>query len=148
MSLLSTNSGGGRVVVGIDGSPQSAKALAWAIEEARLRQAGLDVIYAFPAMVSILGTTAHEYLPQVESEAKTRFEEALANAPAMDDLDVKKTLIAGNPSQVLVEASQGATLLVVAAKGRGSFGDMLLGSVSTHAVHQAHCPVVVVRPTD
>ena len=146
MSLLSTNSG--RIVVGIDGSPQSAKALVWAIEEARLRQVGLHVIYAFPAMVSILGTTAHEYLPQVESEAKTRFEEALANAPAMDDLDTEKTLIAGNPSQVLVEASQGAALLVVAAKGRGSFGDMLLGSVATHAVHQAHCPVVVVRPAD
>jgi nucleotide-binding universal stress UspA family protein len=147
MSLLSNNSEGGRVVVGIDGSPQSKQALAWAVDEARLRGLGLRVIYAFPAMVSILGTTAHEYYPKVESEAKARFEEALAAAPSLEGLDVERTLVAGNPAELLVEESRGAALLVVGASGRGSFSGMLLGSVSMHAVHQAHCPVVVVRPS-
>ena len=145
---MSDGSGKGRIVVGIDGSPQASAALAWAIDEARLRGLGLHIIHAFPAMVSILGGRAHEYYPQVEEEAKRAFEEELANAPSLDGIDVERTLVAGNPSEQLVEASRGASMLVVGSHGRGSFHGMLVGSVSLHAVHQAHCPVVVVRKQD
>ncbi len=142
---MSTNSEKGRIVVGIDGSPAAQAALSWAIEEARLRGLGLRIIYAFPALVSFFGTTAHEYYPQVEAEAQNVFEQALASAPPMDDLDVDRTLTAGNPAEVLVEASRGASMLVVGARGRGSFRGTVMGSVGWHAVHQAHCPVLVVR---
>lgn len=145
---MSTTSGQGRIVVGVDGSPESIAALSWAIDEARLRGLGLRIVYAFPALVSILGDTAHEYYPQVEKEAASMFEQTLASAPPMDDLDAERTVEPGNPSEVLVEASRGANLLVVGSRGRGSFRGMLLGSVSTHCVHQAHCPVVVVRHSD
>ncbi len=144
-SLVSGNSGNGRVVVGIDGSPLSAAALAWAVEEARLRGLGLQILHAFPALVSIIGTRAHEYYPEVEKEAEKSFEEALANAPSTDGIDVVRTLKAGNASEALVEASRGASLLVVGSHGRSSFRGMLMGSVSLHCVTQAHCPVVVVR---
>lgn len=137
-----------RIVVGIDGSAAAAAALSWAIDEARLRSAGLQVLHAFPTMMSIVGTRAHEYYPQVEMDAKASFEEALAAAPPIDDLDVQRTLVPGNPSEQLVEASRGATLLVVGSRGRGSFAGMLLGSVSIHCVTQAHCPVVVIREAD
>jgi nucleotide-binding universal stress UspA family protein len=66
----------------------------------------------------------------------------------MDDLDVERSLVPGNPSEVLVDESRGASLLVVGARGRGGFRGMLLGSVSIHCVQQAHCPVVVVREAD
>ncbi len=59
-----------RIVVGVDGSRPSARALEWAIEEARFRGAHLKVIYAFPALVSLFGTTAHEYYPQVAKEGQ------------------------------------------------------------------------------
>ncbi len=136
------------IVVGVDGSPSAAAALSWAIDEAHLRRVGLHILHAFPTMVSIVGTRAHEYYPQVEMEAKATFEEALASAPAMDDLDVERTVVPGNPAERLVEASRGATLLVVGSRGRGSFVGMLLGSVSMHCVSQAHCPVVVIRERD
>jgi nucleotide-binding universal stress UspA family protein len=145
---VSTTSGPGRIVIGIDGSPESAAALSWGIEEARLRGRGLRIVYAFPALVSILGTTAHDYFPQVEKEAAATFEQALAAAPAMDDLDVERSVLPGNPSEVLVDESRGASLLVLGHRGRGSFRGMLLGSVSIHCVQQAHCPVVVVRGED
>jgi nucleotide-binding universal stress UspA family protein len=145
---MSTNSGKGRIVVGIDGSPAAQAALSWAIDEARLRGLGLRIIYAFPALVSFFGTTAHEYYPQVEAEAHKVFEQALASAPSMDGLDVERTLEPGNPAEVLVEASQGASMLVVGARGRGGFRGVVMGSVSWHAVHQAHCPVLVVRGDD
>ncbi len=51
----------------------------------------------------------------------------------------------GHPSQVLVEESQHADLLVVGNRGHGSFNGMLVGSVSIHCVTNAACPVVVVR---
>jgi nucleotide-binding universal stress UspA family protein len=142
---VSTTSGQGRIVIGIDGSVESVAALSWGIEEARLRGRGLRVVYAFPALVSILGTTAHDYFPQVEKEAAATFEQAMATAPAMDDLDVERSVLPGNPSEVLVDESRGASLLVLGYRGRGGFADMLLGSVTIHCVQRAHCPVVVVR---
>lgn len=145
---MSTAPDGSRIVVGIDGSPQAQAALSWAIDEARLRGLGLRIVHAFPALRSFFGTTAHEYYPQVEKEARGMFEEALAAAPPMDDLDVERTLEPGNPAEILVEASRGATLLVVGRRGRGYFRGMLMGSVSMHCVQQAHSPVVVVRDED
>lgn len=145
---MSGNSDNRVIVVGIDGSPQSAAALSWAIEEARLRGLGLQIVHAFPALVSILGTRAHEYYPEVQQEAEKAFEDLLAKVPSTDGIEVERRLEAGNPSELLVEASRGASLLVVGSHGRGNFHGMLMGSVSLHCVHQAHCPVVVVRPSD
>ena len=145
---MSTNSGQGRIVVGIDGSPPAQAALSWAIDEARLRGLGLRIVYAFPALVSFFGTTAHEYYPEVEKEARSMFGKALAEAPALDDLDVERTLEPGNAAEILVEASRGASLLVVGPHGRGAFHGMLMGSVTMHCVQQAHCPVVIVRDQD
>jgi nucleotide-binding universal stress UspA family protein len=142
---MSTPSEHGRIVVGIDGSAPAAAALAWAIDEARLRKLGLRIVYAFPALVSITGRTATEYYPVVEREARADFDAALASAPATDGLDVEHLLTPGNPAEILVDQSRGATLLVVGSRGRGAFRGLFIGSVSMHCVHQAHAPVVVVR---
>jgi nucleotide-binding universal stress UspA family protein len=143
MSTVSGNAAA--IVVGVDGSPEAAAALSWAIEEARLRQAKLNIVHAFPALVSFFGTTAHEYYPQVEKEAHERFEAILAAAPPMDGLEVTHTVVPGNPAEVLVGESEAATMLVVGSRGHGSFRGMLLGSVSIHTAQLAHCPVLVVR---
>ena len=112
------------------------------------RSAELRIIHVFPALISIVGTTAHEYYPKVVKEQETMFEQALAAAPSMDDLDVERALIHGNPAEVLVDVSRRANLLVLGSHGRGTFSGMLLGSVSIHCVQLAHCPVVVVRHDD
>jgi nucleotide-binding universal stress UspA family protein len=143
---MSTASGDQRVVVvGIDGSPESGTALSWAIEEARLRRARLNIVHAFPALVSFFGSTASEYYPQVEKEAREQFDAMLAAAPLVTDLETTHTLVPGNPAEVLVRESEGATMLVVGSRGHGGFRGILLGSVSTHCTQLAHCPVLVVR---
>ena len=142
---MSTDSGKGRIVVGIDGSAHSQVALAWAIQEARLRGLGLQIIHAFPALVTYWGTTSSEYYPKEEAGARKMFEESLAAAPPMDDLDVERTLVPGNPAEVLIEASRGASMVVVGSHGRGGYRGMLMGSVPIHCASQAHCPVLVVR---
>lgn len=143
---MSSSSGDRRVVVvGIDGSPESASALVWAIQEARLRRAQLNIVHAFPALVSFFGSTAHEYYPQVEKEARVQFDAMLSLAPPMSDLEVTHTLVPGHPAEVLIRESEGATMLVVGSRGHGGFRGILLGSVSTQCTQLAHCPVLVVR---
>ena len=58
---------------------------------------------------------------------------------------VRSLIAEGNPAQVLLDAAAGADLLVVGSRGHGGFAEALLGSVSQHCVHHAHCPVVVIR---
>jgi nucleotide-binding universal stress UspA family protein len=142
---MTSASGEKRVVVGVDGSPHSMVALGAAIEEAQLRGANLKVVYAFPAMVSFWGSTAHEYYPQVEKDAHEKFEEWFAQAPSMEGIEVERTILPGNPSEVLIDESQSADLLVIGSRGRGGFRGMLMGSVSMHCAQGAHCPVLIVR---
>ena len=61
---------------------------------------------------------------------------------------MRARVVEGNPAQVLLDASDGADLLVVGSRGHGGFAEALLGSVSQHCVHHAHCPVVVIRGQD
>ncbi len=144
-TFMSTPASGERIVVGVDGSAHSAKVLRWAIDEARLRGSTLRVIYAFPALVSLVGGTAHEYYPQVEKEADQVLDQVLADLPAEEQARLERVLVPGNPAKVLIEASADAGLLVVGSHGRGEFRGMLLGSVAQHCVQHASCPIVVVR---
>jgi nucleotide-binding universal stress UspA family protein len=134
-----------KIVVGVDGSGHSGQALNWAAREAKLRSASLEVIYVFPALVSLVGSTAHEYYPEVEQEAAQVLDRALADAPVDPSVPMERVLVPGSPAKVLVEASDNASMLVVGSRGLGEFRGMLLGSVSIHCVQQARCPVVVVR---
>ncbi|MGD0982810.1 MAG: universal stress protein [Acidimicrobiales bacterium] len=134
------------IVVGVDGSPQAASALAVAIEEARLRRAVLHVTYAYPAMgAPLTGSTAKEYYGETEHDARGVLERAAAVAPSTEGLEIEWLAVPGNPSEVLIEASRGASLLVVGSRGLGGFMGLLMGSVSNQCVHHAHCPVLVVR---
>jgi nucleotide-binding universal stress UspA family protein len=135
-----------RIVVGIDGSPAAANALAFAIEEAELRKADLRVTYAYPVIANpVTGSTGHDYYEQVEASAKAFLEKAKATAPSTDGLTVEWLGVPGNPAEVLIEASKEATILVVGSRGVGGFMGLLMGSVSTQCVHHSHCPVLVVR---
>ena len=58
---------------------------------------------------------------------------------------VRTTVRRGHPAHVLLDAAKGADLLAVGSRGHGGFAGMLLGSVSSHVMHHATCPVVVVR---
>jgi len=60
-------------------------------------------------------------------------------------LEVERKVVYGHPAQALIKESKAADLLVVGHRGHGGFTGMLLGSVSTHSVQHAFCPVTVVR---
>ena len=140
------------IVVGVDGSPVSRRALAWALAEGRLRGARVHAVYAwhptgesFPA-VDVPGLPlldAGPGLPELERLAERLLDEVVVTAGAA--AEVEQRTVRGHPAEVLVAASRGAELLVVGSRGHGALRGALLGSVSQACVQHATCPVVVIR---
>lgn len=144
----------GRIVVGIDQSECSRQALAWALEEARRRGDTLEIIYAFGAtsgwigMGDVVGAVVTENFAedQVAVAARTVLDEEVAIVIGTEcDVDLVLRTVPLHAGEALVEASKGADLLVVGTHGHGDIRSALVGSVSSHCVHHAVCPVVTVR---
>jgi nucleotide-binding universal stress UspA family protein len=132
-----------RVVVGVDHSPQSLNALALATEEARLRGGVLvPVAVREPVQVFPPDREAEQSLATLEASERQSLMSAVGPEPGVE---VDPQVLAGNASSALLEAAQGADLLVLGSRGRGGFASLLLGSTSTQCAQHATCPVVVVR---
>jgi nucleotide-binding universal stress UspA family protein len=143
----------GPIVVGHDGSHFADQALRWALELAHRAHMPVTIVRAW-TMRTAPRPKSQEfgYVPPASDYAdavRERLEESVRDVLA-DYPDVEATLLVerGQPATVVVEASQGASLLVVGPRGLGGFKGLLLGSVSEHAVGMASCPVVVVRGDD
>jgi nucleotide-binding universal stress UspA family protein len=161
----------GRIVVGVDASPDARRALAWAAAEARLRQAVLQVVHAYHAKNlaepvyfgsvhtrdASVAATGVPSPPELTASVHRReaFEEAVRGqadelleallGELGEGVEVQRTVVEDrHPAEALVKLSVDADLLVVGSRGRGGFSELLLGSVSHAAVLHAVCPVVVV----
>lgn len=138
------------IVVGIDGSVGSAEALKFAIAEARLRKAKLKAVTAWTltyvaAPIGMMAPIDEALIPELQNNAKAVLDKALADALGPEpDVEIEKAVLEGTPAQVLVDAAQGADLLVVGTRGHGGFTGLLLGSVSQQTAHHAPCPIVIV----
>ena len=130
-----------RVVVGVDGSDASTRALEWAAIQAE-RTAGVLEIHTVyvPGLLFIPPDEVNELTQRLLSEAA---EHARAVAPGVTTLG--KAHDDATPATALIEASQGAALLVVGSRGRGGFLGLTLGSVSQKCSRHAQAPVVIVR---
>ncbi len=127
------------IVVGVDGSPGADSALRFAEEEARLRGAELHVVCAWAVPTMAYAGGAIDGLPESLRQGAH---------DVLHDLPGEHHVIEGHPSRVLLEAAEGADLLVVGSRGLGGLGRVLLGSVGSEVVHHAPCPVVIVPPAD
>ncbi len=137
-----------RIVVGIDSSDNAVRALEWALAEARLRGASLELVHAYPtpeltAMPAIVTLPSDEEL-RLASEATLAA--ALEQAGGAGDVEVTYTVEAGGAARVVTAAAEGAEMLVLGARGLGGFRGLLLGSVSQQAAVHAPCPVVIIPP--
>src|SRR6266496_2414188 len=128
---------GPKIVVGVDGSTQSHAALRWALDEARLRGARVEVIHAWTypylgewyeprAGLSLDADVVHA----IENDAREMIDTALTEFSPPQDVVVNRVAAEGSPSTVLIAAAKDADLLVVGSRGRGGFAELLLGSVS------------------
>jgi nucleotide-binding universal stress UspA family protein len=141
-----SQSGDGRIVVGIDGSPPSLDALSWAARQAELTAARLDVVmcWEWPSSYGWAMPIPEDFDP--EGDISRTLETAVAPIrTAHPGVGVDARVVRGHPAPILVEASKGADLLVVGNRGHGGFVGMVIGSVSAYCAERAHCPVLVHR---
>ena len=140
----------GPVVVGVDGSHLSDRAVEMAFLEASTRGTSLTAITswqepsAWTSELAAYGVLTDDQRRQIQQGHRDTLADVLA--PWQDkypDVAVERRVVEGHPGRVLVAASHGAGLLVVGSRGRGGFTGLLLGSVSSAAVHHATCPVMV-----
>lgn len=141
----------GPVVVGVDGSGVSQKAIENAFKEADARGAELIAVHTWMDMqvqASLAGLSAAQQQWQVvEEEQNALLGHRLAGwAERYPDVKVTKIVTRDRPVRALADASEGAQLLVVGSHGRGGFKGMLLGSTSRALLQAAPCPMMVVRP--
>ena len=133
------------VVVGIDGSEPSRRALEWAIEYARCRQLRLVALHAWLLPYTMLGIFAPPDLRECAERADRFLAHELTHVDATGLIEpIERRTVEGPPSAALLEASSLASLVVVGSRGRGQFTNTLLGAVSDQVSHYATCPVVVV----
>jgi nucleotide-binding universal stress UspA family protein len=142
-----------RVVVGVDGSETSREALRWAADEALAHGSTLHVVHAWdvPPIGAGIGKATGRRVAGATDGQREAAEQLLRDV-VKEELeghaltDVRTSIGRGSAASVLLEAAQGADLLVVGSRGLGGFAGLLLGSVSSKMTHHAACPVVIVRP--
>jgi nucleotide-binding universal stress UspA family protein len=135
--------GSDRIVVGVDGSTGSRKALEFAFDHASRTGSSVTAIHAWR-------NAGHGYSSEGLVEEIRAAERILSEALAgfgdlYPDVKVTSEAIPVAPQRVLADASQSAALVVVGSRGLGAFAGLLLGSVSQSVLHHAQCTVAVVR---
>jgi nucleotide-binding universal stress UspA family protein len=142
-------SGWKTIVVGVDGSPGSRRALAWAAAEAAEHGADLIVVNVWehtllPPAGSV--SVSEHYVPDPSQRTADDLlgviKEELGDDPPVR---VQPQIKQGRPAKILIDESAQADLLVVGNRGHGGFAGLVIGSVSQHVAAYAKCPVTVVH---
>jgi nucleotide-binding universal stress UspA family protein len=130
-----------RIVVGVDGSPESARALVWAAAEARTKSAVLEIVHVDVFRHQVMDL----FGPEVLRSEQAILEEAVTRARSLEPSIVVEAKLCEPPAgEALVEVSEDAEMLVVGSSGAGGFKHLALGSVSAECARHARCPVVIV----
>lgn len=139
--------GGGRrhIVVGIDGSAPSKAALRWAVGQAVLTGVAVHAVAAWE-YPSVYGWVVPMLDDGFERAAHRTLTAEVDEVVGRDrPVEIEESLVLGHAAEVLLELAEGADLLVLGSRGRGTFARTLLGSVSARCAVHGSCPVVIVR---
>jgi nucleotide-binding universal stress UspA family protein len=139
------------ILVGVDGSGHSQRALEWAMREAAVHHLPLTVLTVHEAVRGYYSSMA------VYPDDPARTEEARVAAQAETDkvlagLDgprpelVTVKAVHGFVVEELINAGKDADMLVVGSRGVGGFTRLMMGSVASQVAHHASCPVLIVPP--
>lgn len=132
-----------RIIVGLDGSERSQRALAWAIGFAPDDCEILAVGAWMPSRSGYVAVVQH-YTDELE-QVRDHFNEILDTLEADSGATLFERHFAyKDPATTLLDAVDGADLVVVGQRGRSGLSAVVLGSVSTHVLHHSRVPVVVV----
>lgn len=143
----------GSIVVGVDGSEHSDRAVDWAARQAELEGRTLVVVHSCEriplrdtAWLDVQGIEHSELVRALKRAGESVLADAQERARNVSpDVDVRTELVEADPREALVDASESAHLVVLGSRGHGPLRSMVLGSVSASVARHAHCPVVVCR---
>jgi nucleotide-binding universal stress UspA family protein len=140
------------VVVGVDESEASTRALAEAFDIARMLRVPLTVVHMWEIGAAVgmgdlggQGNMDWPLLEMLESQQRQRVDELVAQVSRYPNAHVTKVFQDVSPVKGLTDLSREAQLVVVGSHGRGRLTDSILGSVSQNLIHHAECPVLIVR---
>ena len=137
-----------KILVPIDFSQFSAKALRYGEELATKFHAELHLLHAFEIMPIMNGDSVYfppDLAVQEEAAAAKTLDEQQVDVP--DDVHVVREMKHGHPFVEVVRYAKenDIGLIVMGTHGRGAIAHMLLGSVAERVVRKAPCPVLTVR---
>jgi nucleotide-binding universal stress UspA family protein len=141
------------IIVGIDGSGHSQRALEWAMREAAVRRTPLVVLTVHEAVAGYFGGVssypddpARTEQARVAAQAETDKVLASLDGPHLESVTVKA--VHGFPVEELINAGKDADMIVLGSRGAGGFTRLMMGSTAGQVTQHAHCPVVIVPPED
>lgn len=138
------------IVVGVDGSEGSERALAWCRENAEGLGAEVVAVHAYSLpsytlpMYDVPAVSGHD--AEWREEARRALEEEWLLP--LEGTPVRSFVIDGSPAHVLMQVAEkeNAAMIVVGSRGRGGFAELLLGSVSHQLAHHSHVPLLIIPP--
>lgn len=140
------------ILVAVDGSENSLRALRAASEVSYEREGKLVVMNAFhvppeyDSLASQMADGSH-FISRLGKQAQAKAEKLLKDAlERVECPSAESKLVQGRPEKSIVEAAKelNATMVVLGNRGRGEVRSLLFGSVSHYVLHHAPCPVLVV----
>jgi nucleotide-binding universal stress UspA family protein len=140
------------ILVGVDGSDHSRRALSWAMREAAHHHVPLTVMMVQPAPVrpatqiywNVPDLPDRSFDPEIARTALQKMVDGVAEDLGEARPEVIVSVTTGDPAEELVKASYDADMLVVGSRGSGAFAKLLIGSVSSKVTQHAASPVVVI----
>ena len=138
------------IVVGIDGSEESRRALRWACEQAQPRGCSVLAVavwHLYPLTSDDrVGSSPWWFTTDPDIATQTFLEDAVAPVAAdFPDVMISRVVRSGRAPEELARLSHLAQMLVVGARGHGGLTGLLLGSTSRDVLERATCTVIVVR---
>jgi len=136
------------IIVGVDGSGHSQRALEWAMKEAAIRHAPLTVLAVHEAVAGFSGSVSvytddPERTEAVRRAVQAETDKALAGLQGPHPESVTVTAVHGIPAEEILNAGADADMIVVGSRGGGGFARLLLGSVSSTVAEHAKVPVMI-----
>jgi nucleotide-binding universal stress UspA family protein len=137
-----------RVVVGVDGSPASVRALQWAGDEADLHDVGLVIVHGWTYPYVPIDTASSQVRDLANVDAACLLDREVESARERFRAEITSQLVESGPANALLETVRDGDLLVVGSRGRGAFAANLFGSTVNTVLDRCAVPVVVVRGLD
>ena len=139
------------IIVGVDGSGHSQRALEFAMKEAAIRHVPLTVLTVHEAIRGYYsGVAMYPDDPVRTEEARTaaqaETDKVLAGLDGPHPESVTVEAVHGFPVEELISAGQDADMLVLGSRGAGGFTRLMMGSTAEQVVRHAHSPVLIVPP--